>query len=209
MKTEKDVQRTSTENQIVNDERNIQTLIKTIRGVQVILDRDVSRLYGVATGALNRQVKRNEERFPEDFMFRLSAEKWDNLKCQIGISSWGGDRQLPYAFVVVKYAAWVVTVLAGVLCLLCSWSVGAINIEVMGLSLMDFCDQMTANFMLPLGGMLACLFVGWYIPRKVVHDEFTNDNQLNLSFYRVYLLAVRYVCPVCIILVFLHQLGIL
>ena len=82
----------------LNDEGGIQSLIKTIRGVQVILDRDVSRLYGVATGALNRQVKRNEERFPEDFMFRLSAEEWDNLKCQIGITSWGGDRQLPYAF---------------------------------------------------------------------------------------------------------------
>ena len=82
----------------VCDDGDIQALIKTIRGVQVILDRDVARLYGVATGALNRQVKRNEERFPEDFMFRLSAEEWDNLKCQIGISSWGGDRQLPYAF---------------------------------------------------------------------------------------------------------------
>ena len=82
----------------VGDDGNIQTLIKTIRGVQVILDRDVARLYGVATGALNRQVKRNEERFPEDFMFRLSAEEWNNLKCQTGISSWGGDRQLPYAF---------------------------------------------------------------------------------------------------------------
>ncbi len=82
----------------LNDDGKIQSLIKTIRGVQVILDRDVSRLYGVATGALNRQVKRNEERFPEDLMFRLSAEEWDNLKCQIGISSWGGDRQLPYAF---------------------------------------------------------------------------------------------------------------
>jgi len=58
----------------------------------------LAELYGVATGALNRQVKRNEERFPEDFMFRLSAEEWNNLKCQIGISSWGGDRQLPYAF---------------------------------------------------------------------------------------------------------------
>jgi hypothetical protein len=45
-----------------------------------------------------RQVKRNEERFPEDFMFRLSSEEWENLKCQIGISSWGGDRQRPYAF---------------------------------------------------------------------------------------------------------------
>ncbi len=83
---------------VVSNDGNIQALIKTIRGVQVILDRDVARLYGVATGALNRQVKRNEERFPEDFMFRLSAEEWDNLKCQIGISSWGGDRQLPYAF---------------------------------------------------------------------------------------------------------------
>ena len=82
----------------VSDDGNIQALIKTIRGVQIILDRDVAGLYGVATGALNRQVKRNEERFPEDFMFKLSAEEWNNLKCQIGISSWGGDRQLPYAF---------------------------------------------------------------------------------------------------------------
>ena len=123
---------------------------------------------------------------------------------EIGTAFFTEEFQMPR-----KYAAWVVTVLAGVLCLLCSWSVGALNIEVMGLSLMDFCDQLTANFMLPLGGMLACLFVGWYIPRQVVHDEFTNYGQLNHSFYRVYLFAVRYVCPVCIILVFLHQLGIL
>ena len=108
-----------------------------------------------------------------------------------------------------KYAAWVVTVMAGGLCLLCSWSVGAIKIEVMGRPLMDFCDQLTANFMLPLGGMLACLFVGWYIPRQVVHDEFTNNGGHNRRFYGIYLFAVRYVCPVCIILVFLHQLGIL
>jgi NSS family neurotransmitter:Na+ symporter len=123
---------------------------------------------------------------------------------EIGTAFFTEEFQMPR-----KYAAWVVTILAGVLCLLCSWSVGAINIEVMGLSLMDFCDQLTANFMLPLGGMLACLFVGWYIPRQVVHDEFTNYGQHNHSFYRIYLFAVRYVCPVCIILVFLHQLGIL
>ncbi len=108
-----------------------------------------------------------------------------------------------------KYAAWVLTIIAGVLCLLCSWSVGAIDIKVLGLSLMDFCDQLTANVMLPLGGMLACLFVGWYIPRQLVFDEFTNYGQHNQMFYRVFLFAVRYVCPVCIILVFLHQLGIL
>ena len=108
-----------------------------------------------------------------------------------------------------KYAAWVLTIIASVLCLLCSWSVGAIDIKVLGVSLMDFCYQLTANVMLPLGGMLACLFVGWYIPRQLVFDEFTNNGQHNQMFYRVFLFAVRYVCPVCIILVFLHQLGIL
>jgi len=108
-----------------------------------------------------------------------------------------------------KYAAWVLTIIASVLCVLCSWSVGAIDIKVLGVSLMDFCDQLTANVMLPLGGMLACLFVGWYIPRQLVFDEFTNNGQHNQMFYRVFLFAVRYVCPVCIILVFLHQLRIL
>ena len=123
---------------------------------------------------------------------------------EIGTAFFTEEFQMPR-----KYSAWVLTTVAGVICLLCSWSVGAIDIEVMGLSLMDFCDQLTANIMLPLGGMLACLFVGWYIPRQVVLDEFTNYGQDNHSFYRVYLFAVRYVCPVCIILVFLHQLGIL
>ena len=123
---------------------------------------------------------------------------------EIGTAFFTEEFQMPR-----KYSAWVLTTVASVICLLCSWSVGAIDIEVMGLSLMDFCDQLTANIMLPLGGMLACLFVGWYIPRQVVLDEFTNYGQDNHSFYRVYLFAVRYVCPVCIILVFLHQLGIL
>ncbi len=123
---------------------------------------------------------------------------------EIGTAFFTEEFQMPR-----KYSAWVLTTVAGVICLLCSWSVGAIDIEVMGLSLMDFCDQLTANIMLPLGGMLACLFVGWYIPRQVVLDEFTNYGQDNHSFYRVYLFAVRYVCPVCIILIFLHQLGIL
>ncbi|MGP8199538.1 MAG: ORF6N domain-containing protein [Limisphaerales bacterium] len=61
---------------------------------------DRSGLYGVETGALNRAVKRNANRFPEDFMFQLTAEEYENLKCQIGISrDWGGRRRsLPYAF---------------------------------------------------------------------------------------------------------------
>ena len=82
----------------LDEEPDIQRLIRTIRGVQVMLDRDMAKLYGVETGALNRQVKRNEERFPADFMFRLSIEEWNDLKCQNGISSWGGDRKCPCAF---------------------------------------------------------------------------------------------------------------
>lgn len=108
-----------------------------------------------------------------------------------------------------RYSAWIITVVAAVICLFCSWSVGAVDIQLMGTSLMDFCDQLTANFMLPLGGMLACLFVGWYIPKQVVFDEFTNEGSDNVRFYRFYLFAVRYVCPFCIILIFLHQLGLL
>ena len=85
---------------ITINEIPIQNIIHTIRGVQIIFDRDLAELYGVETGALNRAVKRNFERFPDDFMFQLSMEEWNILKCQIGISksSHGGRRKLPYAF---------------------------------------------------------------------------------------------------------------
>ena len=107
-------------------------------------------------------------------------------------------------------SAWVLTLLASVICVFCAWSVGAFDgIRVLGLSLMDFCDQLTANFMLPLGGMLACLFVGWYIPKMIVYEEFSNGDCVNQKFYGIFLFAVRYVCPIGIVLVFLHQLGIL
>ena len=71
---------------------NIENLIHVIRGKQVMLDRDLARLYGVETFRLNEQVKRNKERFPEDFMFQLSKEEFENLKSQIAISS--GDEIL-------------------------------------------------------------------------------------------------------------------
>ncbi len=107
------------------------------------------------------------------------------------------------------HAAWIITVAASVLCLFCSWSVGAYDIQVAGLSLMDFCDRLTADFLLPIGGLLANLFVGWYVPRQLVYHEFTNNGQCNKLFFQTFLFAVRYVCPLAIILIFLHQLGIL
>jgi len=74
--------------------------ILLIRDQKVILDSDLALLYGVTTSRLNEQVRRNIERFPDDFMFQLTKEEFDNLKSQFATSSsgWGGRRKLPYAF---------------------------------------------------------------------------------------------------------------
>jgi hypothetical protein len=77
----------------------IGSMIRTIRGRKVILDSDLARIYGVPTKALNRAVKRNLERFPDDFIFQLTWKELENLKYQFGTSSFhGGKRKLPYAF---------------------------------------------------------------------------------------------------------------
>ena len=96
----------------------VERRIYLIRGEKVMLDHDLAELYGVDTGALNRAVKRNGDRFPGDFMFQLGGDEWERLRCQIGISNKGtgvshsglrfqsdisksrrgGRRYLPYAF---------------------------------------------------------------------------------------------------------------
>jgi len=76
----------------------IENFIYVIRGRQVMLDRDLAKLYQVETGRLNEQVKRNIKRFPSDFMFQLTPEEAENLISQNAISRWGGNRKLPYAF---------------------------------------------------------------------------------------------------------------
>ena len=96
----------------MNDLTTIEDKILVIRGQQVMLDRDLAGLYGVETKVLNQAVKRNIERFPEQFMFKLTKEEQDsveissrsqfvtskNLKSQTVTSSWGGRRKLSYAF---------------------------------------------------------------------------------------------------------------
>lgn len=72
--------------------------IYVFRGQKVMLDKDLAELYGVTTGNLNKAVKRNIKRFPEDFMFRLDSEEFSNLIFQNGISSWGGNRTPPSVF---------------------------------------------------------------------------------------------------------------
>jgi len=76
----------------------IENRIYLIRGQKVMIDEHLAELYGVETGYLNRQVRHNLDRFPLDFMFQLSKEESEILRCNICISSYGGRRYLPYAF---------------------------------------------------------------------------------------------------------------
>ncbi len=76
----------------------IERTILLIRGHKVMLDKDLAELYSVTTSNLNKAVSRNIDRFPDDFMFRLSEEEFKNLKFHFGTSSWGGTRKLPRAF---------------------------------------------------------------------------------------------------------------
>ena len=76
----------------------IQSKVHQIRREKVLLDRDLAEMYGVETKQLKRAVRRNIDRFPDDFMFELSDEEFENLRSQIGTSSWGGTRYVPMAF---------------------------------------------------------------------------------------------------------------
>lgn len=72
--------------------------IYLIRGQKVMLDNDLAELYTVETKQLKRQVRRNMERFPEDFMFELTQQEFEILRSQFGTSNWGGTRYMPMAF---------------------------------------------------------------------------------------------------------------
>jgi phage regulator Rha-like protein len=90
--------KTSIQNASLVPIERIQKCIYVIRGRKVILDSDLSGLYGVQTKVLLQAIKRNIERFPADFMFQLSASEFKILRSQIVTSSWGGRRYAPYAF---------------------------------------------------------------------------------------------------------------
>lgn len=101
--TNRDLKEEVLEQVTVHDQPSIDQVksrIYSVRGVEVMLDRELAQLYGVETKVLNQAVKRNIQRFPERFMFQVSPEEWDSLKSQIVTSNKGrgGDRYLPYVF---------------------------------------------------------------------------------------------------------------
>lgn len=94
--------------------------------------------------------------------------------------------------------------------LLCSMSLGKWEwASLFGKPLFDFLDWFTANLCLPLGGLLTCLFIGWYVDKRLVADEITDAGTRNRSFLPLFMIMVRYVCPIAILLIFLHQFGVI
>ena len=109
-----------------------------------------------------------------------------------------------------KKAATLVTVSLCVLGALCSLSIGGRDwLVIGGKSLFDLFDFVTGQIMLPIAGFMTCIFLGWVVPRQTVKDEFTNWGTLRSTLFGVYILLIRYVCPVCIVAIFLNQLGII
>ena len=78
----------------------------------------------------------------------------------------------------------------------------------MGLSAMDFFDRLTAQTLMPLGALFTCIMVGWFVERKVVRSELIGSHQQLECIFVVVRFMFRYVCPLAILLVFLHQIGV-
>ena len=109
-----------------------------------------------------------------------------------------------------KGAAWV-SVLCAVLGTFCALSFGGTHdwLVVGGRAMFDWFDFLTGQIFLPCGGLLTCLFLGWYVPKQIIRDELTNGGTLRGRIFGVYLFCIRFVCPVAIVLVFLRGLGII
>ena len=107
-------------------------------------------------------------------------------------------------------AAWILTIVCSIIAIFCSLSIGKPDIQVWGKSLMDFCDFMTAQVMLPSGALLTSILVGWFASKKIVREEFTNwETSNSKSYFNFYLFCVRYIVPVCILLILMHQFGVI
>ena len=104
--------------------------------------------------------------------------------------------------------AWIETSVCCVISVLCALSCGAVpEIQVGGMDFLDFCDHLTSQYMMPFGAFATCILLGWLVPKKILKDEFTNWGTLKGRFFGVYYFMVRFVCPLCILAIFLHLMG--
>ncbi|QUB75791.1 MULTISPECIES: sodium-dependent transporter [Prevotella] len=108
-----------------------------------------------------------------------------------------------------SHAAMIVTGGCSLIGAICSLSLGDWSfLKVAGVNLFDVFDFVTGQIFLPVGGLLTCLFIGWYVPKKLVKDEFTNWGTTRSIFFGTYYFLIRFVCPLAILAIFLHQLGV-
>ncbi len=110
-----------------------------------------------------------------------------------------------------KKGAVMVTFLCAVMGVFCSLSFSGTRdwLVIGGQSIFSWFDYLTGQIFLPMGGFLTCLFLGWYVPSHIVKDEFTNGGTLRGRLFSIYLFCVRFLCPIGILLVFLHQFGVI
>ena len=109
-----------------------------------------------------------------------------------------------------KRAALIVTISCSVVGAFCSLSLGAVEgLSLFGQTMFDIFDFVTGQIFLPVVGFLTCIFIGWFAPHKVVRDEFTNWGTLPGRGFHLYLFLVKYVCPLAILFIFLHQLQLI
>lgn len=113
-----------------------------------------------------------------------------------------------------KTAALIVTILTAIIGTFCSLSLGAVDgMVIIGKSLFDWFDFITGQIFLPIVGFLTCIFIGWFVPHQIVRNEFTNGGTLRsigyVRMFHVFLFLVKYICPLAILLIFLHQFGLL
>ena len=111
-----------------------------------------------------------------------------------------------------KAAAIIVTVSCCIMGIICSLSLGptGTTLHFFEKTLFDIFDFVTGQIFLPVVGFLTCILIGWFVPHKLVRDEFTNRGTLRVGrYFHFYIFLVKYVCPLCILFIFLHQLGLL
>ena len=109
-----------------------------------------------------------------------------------------------------KKAALIVTVTTSVIGAFCSLSLGAVeSLSWIGKTLFDWFDFITGQIFLPVVGFLTCIFIGWFVDHKVVREEYTNWGTLSGVNFHLYLFLVKYVCPLAILFIFLHQFHLI
>ena len=108
-----------------------------------------------------------------------------------------------------KAAAWVVTSVCSIIAILSALSMAHTEcLQLQGRPLMECFDYVTAQVLMPLGSLATCLFVGWVLPKRIVAHQLTNGGTLKAGFAFVFFFVVKYICPIAIAAIFLHQFGV-